>query len=219
MHGPMIFLDKNKQELMTKMTKVIKNWLFSFMKDNCETEEEYKASKYLLMKLVKSQYVKDNLGTFFTANFLSFFRKHVEVFEHSFVFWRRKNIRHYGEYSNSTHEGTHNRMKHSMIYAVNGKMKLQSSLINLTKRGEMKLRDKSVQYDNSYRTKKPYAIYEAEDNLVPYAASHLQSVFNAFNIFESQRVSNTTWFVQRIVDKPESTLIPKFLRLRSVKYD
>jgi len=98
-------------------------------------------------------------------------------------------------------------------------MKLQSSLINLTKRGQMKLRDKSLQYDNSYRTKKPYAIYEAEDNLVPYAASHLQSVFNAFNIFESQRVSNTTWFVQRIVDKPESTLIPKFLRLGSVKYD
>ena len=83
MYGPMIFLDKNNQELMTKMTKVIKNWLFSFMKDSCETEEEYKASKYLLMKLVKSQYVKDNLGTFFTANFLSFFRKHVEVYEHS----------------------------------------------------------------------------------------------------------------------------------------
>ena len=42
-------------------------------------------------------------------------------------------------------------MKHSMIYAVNGKMKLQSSLINLTKRGEMTIRDKSLQYDDSYR--------------------------------------------------------------------
>ena len=83
-----------------KISNNIKQWLFSFMSDACETMQEYNYSKFQLTRYIKSDYVTSTLGYVFAENVLRWLRKYVFVHESYFLFCLRKHIRHYKEYSN-----------------------------------------------------------------------------------------------------------------------
>ena len=83
------------------------------MKPGIETREEYMLSKYLLLKYVNSPQVVEQLGTLMASHMVLFLRKYIDPHESKFLFYLRKNVRHYGEYSNTIHDGTNNAIKHS----------------------------------------------------------------------------------------------------------
>ena len=92
--------------------KVIKTWLFSWMRPSyCENKREYKISKELLLKYIKSDTVNTVLGTKNVSTLVNFVRRNVEIHEDHFCFYHRKKVRHFGMYSNCAHEGTNNHLK------------------------------------------------------------------------------------------------------------
>ena len=80
---------------------VLKDWMYSFMKSQCETKEEYILSKTVLLKFVNSTYVTCKLGTLFPKKFETFFRQNVETHEMNYCFYKRNDMRHYEKYTNS----------------------------------------------------------------------------------------------------------------------
>ena len=94
---------------------MIKGWMYSFMKSDCETEKEYSISKTLLLHYVDSNYVKKALGDIPTRTIMHFLRTNFFVHEDNFAFYKRRNIRHFEEYTNSCGEGTNNHVKNSGI--------------------------------------------------------------------------------------------------------
>ena len=95
-----------------EMCNLIKNWMYSWMKDKCESQEEYSLSKNLFLKFIGSTYITDKLTIKFTESVTDFFRKYVEIYEGFYLFHLRKHIRHYGEYTTNPQEGVHRGMKH-----------------------------------------------------------------------------------------------------------
>ena len=78
-------------------------------------------------------------------------KSHVEVNEHNYLFYLRKNVRHYEEYSNSSHEGTNTGLK----YCAGAVVPLQhfdDSLTKLCNQATMKaeMRDQTFAKEVSY---------------------------------------------------------------------
>ena len=97
------------------------------MKSSCETREEYIFSKATFLWYIHFDHVLDVLGQMYVDSFLIFFRNSVETVESYYCFWRRSHIRHYEEYTNSTHEGTNNSFRA-------GAVKPQMSLFECTRK-------------------------------------------------------------------------------------
>ena len=76
----------------------------------CVNKIEYMISKILLYDYICS--VTEQIGQKNVDDVLEFLRGHVKVHEHNYVFYLRKEIRHYEEYSNSSHEGTNGGLKY-----------------------------------------------------------------------------------------------------------
>ena len=87
------------------------------MKPNTETEEEYVASKHLLLRYLNSPTTLAALGAPIVQTILIFLRCHFFTHESHFVFYERTRTRHYDEYTNSCHEGTNYGIKHSGLGA------------------------------------------------------------------------------------------------------
>ena len=123
------------------------------MSDACETMQEYNYSKFQLTRYIKSDYVTSTLGYVFAENVLRWLRKYVFVHESYFLFCLRKHIRHYGEYSNSIHEGTNNAIR-SAAATVTKAHKIENSLgiicRNAGRTLAAKQRKNSSEYLSSY---------------------------------------------------------------------
>ena len=83
------------------------------MKNSCETREEYLVSKLMFKIFLYSKEIKSKLGTLFIENVENFVTKHIEPQESHFCFYLRLNLRHFGEYNKSIHEGTNRGLKYN----------------------------------------------------------------------------------------------------------
>ena len=136
------------------------------------------------------------------------------------MFYLRKNIRHYGEYSNSIHEGTNKGIKYNAV-PVLPTSSLDNALIILSKNAQRKSSDRSSIYQKEYLNNKPYTKFQCGHELVKKAEAEIVYSFECANNFESMKLTVIDWFVQK---KPHSTgdyisLIPNFVRTRIVTYD
>ena len=95
-----------------KVKKTVQNWIYSWMKQGCETLEEYQWFKYLLYEYLKSQTVVDKVSTRFYSNVELYLKKYIETHETNFLFSLRKHIRHYVKYSNTILEGYNDTLKY-----------------------------------------------------------------------------------------------------------
>jgi hypothetical protein len=93
--------------------KLLKAWLYSWMKQECETEEEYKISKALLIAYLGHSDFVSKFGEVVAEGITHFIRDNVEPHESNFCFHVRRHIRHFDTYTNCGHEGTNNGMKAS----------------------------------------------------------------------------------------------------------
>jgi hypothetical protein len=75
------------------------------MKSSVLTKEEYVVSKTLLKNFVSSQKVMSVYGEENVKKIHNWLDEKIFPNEESFVFYKRKHICHYGEYSNSPNEG------------------------------------------------------------------------------------------------------------------
>ena len=96
-------------------------------------------SKILLYNYICS--VTEQIGEKNVDDVLDFVRGHVEVHEHNYVFYLRKDIRHYEENSNSCHEGTNGGLKYcaGAVLPMNKFDKSVTKLCNqATRKGKMR---------------------------------------------------------------------------------
>ena len=111
-HGPKSNHYKDKISFKI-ITSNIRNWMFSWTSSACETAEEYNISKTLFEKYVFSKNVTEKLDTNFSKLVIKFFRDYVEpVLVPNMLFYKRKHIRHFDNYTNVKIEGTYRGIKH-----------------------------------------------------------------------------------------------------------
>ena len=162
------------------------------MKSSYEKREEYIFSKAMLLWYIHSEHVLDVLGQMYVDSFLLFFCNLVETVESYYRFWRRSYIRHYEDYTNSTHEGTNNSLKHRA-----GAVKPQISLFECTRtitlfadvdnlrRNELIERDFQGEYT--------HINLEATNRLTTQAALILTSLMEHVEFYVSHHTSKTCW--------------------------
>ena len=201
-----------------QVSKVLKDWLYSFMKQNCETKEEYLLSKKLLLQFVQSTYVSSRLGTLFPKNFDTFFRINVEPHENNFCFYRRKWLRHYSEYTNSCHEGTNKGIKYNAAPVLPGHS-LAKSCIILSKNGEQNTTKKKHLNAKAFSSSRPHSTISCGNMLVENCECRLQSFLQVLPDYEYIRKSKNEWLVLKLRSKIKTGIIPVFKRVRSVTFD
>jgi hypothetical protein len=85
----------------------IQLWMYTWMRPNCESEEEYNLSKYLFESFLRSDEVVEVAGVKNSEKILSFVCGHMqEPHESHYCFHLRKCLRHFDTRINSSHEGT-----------------------------------------------------------------------------------------------------------------
>ncbi len=93
------------QPQFKKIVDVVKGWIYSWMKSDCETKEEYKVSKALLHSYLASKRVVSILGEEGSASIVRFILKYVEPYELNYCFYLQLGVHHYDTYTNCAHEG------------------------------------------------------------------------------------------------------------------
>ena len=92
-HGPKMGSHWKKQAAYFKeVTSNVYQWMFSWARNDCLTEEQYCVSKYLLWKYINSTKVLQVLGIEFRNVVQNFISKCVEIHEEYFCFYLRKKI-------------------------------------------------------------------------------------------------------------------------------
>ena len=105
-------VDKAKQAKFKRIIKTVKAWVYSWMKSDCEGEEEYTISKSLLYCYLRSPAVVLILTLEGANKITKFIWENIEPSEVNYCFYLRRHLRHYDTYTNSAHEGTNNGLKH-----------------------------------------------------------------------------------------------------------
>ena len=91
----------------------IQLWMYTWMRSNCETEEEYNLFKYLFESfLVRSDEAVEVAGVENSEKILSFVCGHMQPHESHYCFHLRKCVRHFDTHINSSHEGTNKEIKY-----------------------------------------------------------------------------------------------------------
>ena len=110
------YKDLQRKNKCSLQSKIISDWIYSWMKPTCETQLQYLASKYFLMMYLEQDWMIEDCGLEFTEQVKSMIRDYIEPHEEFYVFYKRIDVRHFSEYSNSAHEGTN----HGLKYAADG---------------------------------------------------------------------------------------------------
>jgi hypothetical protein len=90
----------------------IQLWMYTRMRSNCETEEEYNLSKYLFESFLRSDEVVEVAGVEKSEKILSFVRSHLQPHESHYCFHLKKIVQHFDTHINSAHEGTSKGIKY-----------------------------------------------------------------------------------------------------------
>ena len=80
----------------------IQLWMYTWMRPNCESEEEYNLSKYLFESFLRSDEVVEVAGA----------ENSMQPHESHYCFHLRKCVRHFDTHINSSHEGTNKEIKY-----------------------------------------------------------------------------------------------------------
>ena len=105
-YGPKLKYYQDHKDLYREISCNIKSYLYSWMKPNCETHDEYLISRSLLFKYLSSPQVMNTLGKDYYNSVCNWIRLHIDPHLEKILFCYRKKIRHFDEYSNCSHEGT-----------------------------------------------------------------------------------------------------------------
>ena len=165
----------DKETDYDNVTLIIQNWIYFWIKDNCETRSEFLYSKRGLKTFLDYQYVLNKLGSVFIGSVMLYLKKAVELLENSFCFYLKKTIRHYGAYINCGHEGSNNAIKNcaSKVTPVH---KIENALQIIVHGSERTMLEKSrniLQSSTKTQTRYYNDVYQSLDT---YAAAKLEEI-------------------------------------------
>ena len=209
-----------KSEFYDKVAHQIKSWMYSWMKDSCESKEEYEYSKSLLIKYVQSDYIKKNLGELFIDSFLLFFRQNIEPLEAFYVFYLRKDLRHYGEYSNSIHEGTNRGLKFNAA-PVTPATRLDKTTVILSKNGVRSSLKKQFKSAYEFCSTRPHSKNHHLKELLDVPEARYNDLLSQLDNYHCKKVDKNVWLViptEEYLKEKRKSIIPQFQRVRTVKY-
>ena len=188
---------------------LVKEWMYSWMNHRCETRAEYKLSKKLLKEFIHSKIISSKLGTFFASNFSAFFRKNVETHEAFYVFYIRRHLRHYEEYSNSSHEGTNKGLKYCAA-PVTPNLRMDHSCAILSKNGVRSITSKKHFMAKQFLSTKPHTKLQCSNELVEKCECALQHSIDSLTNYECIPIISSKWLVRRCHYPDVDKLIPIF---------
>ena len=196
-HGPkfMNYKDEEKQSKCSIQSHIIADWIYSWMKPSCETELQYLASKYLLLHYLNQEWMLEDCGEKFVDGVKKMIRDNIEPHEDRYVYFKRKHIRHYGEYSNSAHEGTNHGLKASSD-GVKPSHLLDKASERLSSQGERSYKyfvTKTRQQLNEYKSWNELLCCE---HLVNRGASLLVQEKQAAVNYDVIRTSKTRFYIR-----------------------
>ena len=130
----------------------------------------------------------------------------------AYVFYKRKHLLHFGEYSNSAIEGIHHGMKWNSA-KVSSSHSLNRSLAVLTKNADRKESDRTNTQQQDMQHFRPYDLDHTFHNVIEVAKAMTESAIVESTCYECLKVSDTEWLVRRNQeDFPYKNVgvIPKF---------
>lgn len=172
----------------------LKTWIYSWMKSCCETEDEYEVSKHMFFKFLNTVQIRNRLGTYFIDKVSDFVRKHVEVHDNNFCFFRRKHLRHFDEYVNSLHEGTNNAIRHSAA-PIKANMCIENTLVVLNENSSRMNRKQILNTSKEMHGTKVYAKLECAKSLSHMGYSMLNEAWLRRHLYTSVQVAVNKWYV------------------------
>ena len=150
-------------------------------------------------------------------------RNHIEIHEDKFVFFQKKSLRHFNEYSNSCHEGTNKALKFE-ANEVGPTMLLHNSASRLTQQG--KIRYKKFCIRATKQTTKTHVWCTPFQHMSKLIVSRglflLTEEHNEYDKYENLKISDNSWLVRmkgNLDDLRQSTLFnvhPIYSRIRTV---
>ena len=195
-NGPKRGCSKCTDLIWQKHTRRLTNWIYSWMKPDCETKYEFELSKYLFFRYLRSPQVRNEIGTEYCITVENMVQQYIEVHEDKFVFHEKIALRHFNEYSNSCHEGTNKGLKfHSN--KVGPQFLLENSAMRLTQQGKTRYQKFCIDATRQL-TKNPvwnHSLKNLNNKIISRGLSLLTEEFNLHGNYENVRVEDATWYV------------------------
>ena len=203
-----------------KVKTTIQNWMYSWMKPDCETMKEYKLSKYLLYRYLLSEPIIQKVSSLMYSSVRILIKNHIELHDDRFLFCLRRNVKHFGEYSNVILEGCFGGVKHHSS-SPTPSTRLDNSFTIISNNSDLKNFENDKKISDMFLKQPAKTSKETvmcKTHLTTVAYDTIVSLFDLRNSFKCQRISVSTWLVTkteqcRTLDK---AVVPKFKRVRRV---
>ena len=197
----------------------VKEWIYSWMRLSCESQQEYIISQHLLYRYLCSAHIVHSCGPDFKRRVTAFITQCITSHEEYYLFYKRKYVRHYDEYSNSCLEGVNSGIKRSAT-AVNPSMGLDKSMSILSKNGERKRKENDRLSTQDVLKQGTSSALKCAKFLLERGLSFLDQEWIKRDDYDNQRISFNEWkVIYRSYDKHEyKSIIPIFKRVRTVEY-
>ena len=203
-----------------KIKKNVHNWMYSWMKPACETIQEYRLSKYLLYKYLLSQPIIQKVSSLMYLSVKMLVKNYIEIHDDKFLFCLRRNVKHFGEYSNVILEGCFGGVKHHSS-SPTPSTRLDNSFTIISNNSDMKNSENDKKVSDMF-LKQPAMTTMAREmcktHLTPVAYDTIVSLFEFKNSYKCHRLDASTWFVTKTEQSRnnDKAVIPKFKRVRTV---
>jgi len=182
----------------------IKKWIFSWMQPGfCETQEEYDLSKAFLIDFILSKNVLHTCGgdAAIPRRILDFITNYVLIYEDSYVFFRRKSIRHFNEYTNCAHEGTNHGTKSHAAQLLPSHTIFQAAK-TMVFQSAIKCKELFVQAEKNMQHQKLWTNTPTAAHLTILGESIVTSSCKLSTNYTGERVGEHRWEVRRLKDVP-----------------
>ena len=164
------------------------------MKPGVNTKKQYMYSKFMLSVYLDSEEVLNDVGEEYVEKVKKFIKENIEPHEKHFLFYLRKHIRHYEEYSNSPHEGTNNGLKIGANCSLPS-MLLDTASKRLSDQGMLKYQVFMAQTLKQQNIIKPWNPLKCATHLIDRAAALLHQQWEVRERYNRCRVNENTWYL------------------------
>ena len=122
-------------------------------------------------------------------------RDHIEPYEDNFVFYKKKGIRHFYEYSKSAHEGTNTGLKHC-CGGVKPSHLIEDSSERFSFQGIRFYKTFVAEVQKQMNESQPWSGLECTKCIVNFAAQLVLQEYEMYDKYESIRVSDSKVLVR-----------------------
>ena len=189
-HCANILSPSNLEKWHLVVTKIQK-WIYSWMNPGyVEDEDEYQISKFLLEKFICSNVVHEIVGehSWVIGKIIHFLRKHVYIWEHLYLHYKRSHIRHFDTAHSSPHEGTNHGLK-SHSCGVKPVMNIDTSAKTLNTQTNIKCRElEGLIFQEATCTRKTWSTLPTSSHAVTVAEGILKAMMERVELYQSSFV-------------------------------